>query len=670
MIGICLAGFIATLVLMPSPAKAWWNDEWSLRKKITIDSSAAGANITDQIGTTPVLIRLHAGNFRFSSAKEDGSDLRFVAGDDKTPLKYHIEKFDPLLAEGLLWVAVPNVAPGAKTDIWLYYGNKKAVSVADAKGTYDPDTLADFHFAERGTPSIDSSVWANNAQSVGQPAEGAIIGTGLRLDGRTPLTLPASPSLALAANAAFTWSAWIKPATLQPNSAIYSRRDGANGLVIGLDNGVPFVEVTNAGTAQRSGAGAPLAPDSWHHLAVVANNGQLTVYLDGNAYATLNAAVPALNTIALVGGDSAAAAPAAAPSAATTPSTTDQPDASAAPAAGGADASALPAATPDANAAAATSPAPAAAAPAAATMVGFAGDIDELQISKVARPAGFIKIAAIGQGSDQAKLITYSVDEQTASWLSGYFVVILKSVTIDGWVVIGLLLIMAALSWVVMFEKARYLNAQTKANVQFMKGFREVASDLTVLDHGDADEVATLGGRLDARDVKMMQSSSLYRIYHIGAAELRHRFNRADGKFFALTGPSIAAIRAALDGAVVKEMQKLNRLMVILTIAISGGPFLGLLGTVVGVMITFAAIAASGDVNVNAIAPGIAAALVATVAGLGVAIPALFGYNYLLSRIKDLTSDIQVFVDEFVTKMAELYSADRPDPIEHRIAAE
>jgi biopolymer transport protein ExbB len=62
--------------------------------------------------------------------------------------------------------------------------------------------------------------------------------------------------------------------------------------------------------------------------------------------------------------------------------------------------------------------------------------------------------------------------------------------------------------------------------------------------------------------------------------------------------------------------------MVMLTIAISGGPFLGLLGTVVGVMITFAAIAASGDVNVNAIAPGIAAALAATVAGLAVAIPA------------------------------------------------
>ncbi|RZI39601.1 MotA/TolQ/ExbB proton channel family protein, partial [Herbaspirillum sp. HC18] len=83
--------------------------------------------------------------------------------------------------------------------------------------------------------------------------------------------------------------------------------------------------------------------------------------------------------------------------------------------------------------------------------------------------------------------------------------------------------------------------------------------------------------------------------------------------------------------------------------------FLGLLGTVVGVMITFAAIAASGDVNVNAIAPGIAAALVATVAGLGVAIPALFAYNYLTIRIKDASSEMQVFVDEFITRIAESY---------------
>jgi biopolymer transport protein ExbB len=190
--------------------------------------------------------------------------------------------------------------------------------------------------------------------------------------------------------------------------------------------------------------------------------------------------------------------------------------------------------------------------------------------------------------------------------------VILKSVTLDGWVVIGILLIMAAVSWVVMYDRASYLNRQARANAQFMKSFRENATDLTMLDRGDADDVSSLGGRLSDADLKMMRASSLYRIYHIGAAEIRHRFAHKGTRMPVLSATSIAAIRAALDAGVVKEIQRLNRLMVVLTIAISGGPFLGLLGTVVGVMITFAAIAASGDVNVNAIAPGIAAALVAT----------------------------------------------------------
>lgn len=628
-----MLGVVLSLALLPSQAKAWWNDDWQLRKKITVDTSPAGAAVTDPIGGAPILVRLHVGNFRFGSAKDDGGDLRFVASDDKTPLKHHVEKYDSLLGEALVWVGMPSLMPGAKAEIWLYYGNKKAVATSDAKGTYDADTLLEYHFNERGTPPLDSSVWTNNAQSVGQPADGAMIGTGLRLDGRGPLTLPASPSLGLTDGSPFFWSAWIKPAAPQPNAAIYSRHDAANGLVVGLDNGTPFVEVTNAAAVQRSAAAAPIAANTWHHLAVVANNGQVTLYLDGVVYGSLNATIPALATVALIGGDTAA--PAAPPVAA------------------------APGVSPDAPAAGAVT-----------AMTEFIGDIDEMQIAKVARPAGFIKLAAIGQGPDQAKLVTFSVDEETGSWLSGYFAVILKSVTLDGWVVIGILMVMAVVSWVVMYDRASYLNRQARANDRFMKSFREIAADLTMIDSGDPDDVASLGGRMDKSDARVMRSSSLYRIYHLGVSEIRHRFAQNETRLPVLSATSIAAIRASLDSGYIKESQRLNRLMVVLTIAISGGPFLGLLGTVVGVMITFAAIAASGDVNVNAIAPGIAAALVATVAGLGVAIPALFGYNYLISRIKDLTNDMQVFVDEFVTKMAEFYSADRLDHADRKIAAE
>ncbi|HMU66543.1 MAG TPA: MotA/TolQ/ExbB proton channel family protein, partial [Cellvibrionaceae bacterium] len=67
------------------------------------------------------------------------------------------------------------------------------------------------------------------------------------------------------------------------------------------------------------------------------------------------------------------------------------------------------------------------------------------------------------------------------------------------------------------------------------------------------------------------------------------------------------------------------------------------------------AIAAAGDVNINAIAPGVSAALVATVGGLLVAIPAMFGYNFLAGIIKDTIADMRVFADEYVAKLAEYY---------------
>jgi biopolymer transport protein ExbB len=639
---VMVLALAAIATLWPGPAAAWWNDQWTLRKKITIDTGASGASISEPIGSTPILVRLHVGNFRFGSAKEDGGDLRFVASDDKTPLKFHVEKFDSLLGEALVWVSVPDLRPGTKSDLWLYFGNPKAPAATDTKGTYDSDTLLVYHFAERGTPAQDSSAWANGAQSVVPLVEGAIIGQGARFDGQTTLTLPGSPSLIVPEGGALTWSAWVKMPAPQPRAVLYARREGANSLVIGLDNGVPFVEVTNGGDVQRSGEGTPIAPETWHHVAMTANNGQIILYVDGNPLSTAAASLPTMTGAALIGGD--AAAPVSGASSANAPD--------------GAPAAAASGGNPPEGATAA-----------AAGSDGFVGDIDELQIAKVARPAGFIKLAAIGQGSEQSKLIAFSVDEETASWFSGYFAIILKSVTLDGWVVIGLLTIMAVVSWIVMINKISYLNRVAKANALFLRHFSEAAVDLdSLLRFDEAGEgVAGLGDLVAKKDRKTIRNSSLYHLFHRGMQEIRRRF-AVEGRARTLSAQSIQAIRAVLDSGYVRETQRLNKAMVVLTIAISGGPFLGLLGTVIGVMITFASIAATGDVNVNAIAPGISAALVATVAGLAVAIPALFGYNYLITRIKNTTSEMHVFIDEFVTRMAESYHALADDP--HKIAAE
>jgi biopolymer transport protein ExbB len=227
-------------------------------------------------------------------------------------------------------------------------------------------------------------------------------------------------------------------------------------------------------------------------------------------------------------------------------------------------------------------------------------------------------------------------------------------VTIDGWVVIAILAVMAVISFAVIFTKTRYVGRVARTNAKFLTLFEETGNDMYQLQN----VLAAQGSALNA--------SVLYRICDAGISDLARRAEQKRG-VLTLSAAAIETIRAKLDRSTAYESQRLNSAMVLLTIAISGGPFLGLLGTVVGVMITFAAIAASGDVNINAIAPGIAAALVATVAGLAVAIPALFGYNYLITRIKDITTEMHVFTDEFVTRLAETYE---PQDAAPRRAAE
>ena len=591
----------------------WWDAKWPTRKKIDIDTSGKGVAIAEPIGTTAVLVRLHEGVFSFMSAKEDGSDLRFVADDHKTPLKHHVEKWDSLLNEAYVWVQVPDLKPASTTSIWLYYGNTEATAPEAAKETYEPNTTLVYHFADAAKAGTDSSPTGASAEGAPPPAAGSLIGNGLRLFGQTPVKVPAPPLPEWAPGAPLTVSTWIKPSALQPNAVILSRRDGANAFVLGLDNGVPFVEVNK----KRSSAGAAIAAGGWHHIAAVADAGNITLYLDGKSYGAVTAAMPSLKTPVEIDKDSTA---------------TD--------------------------------------------LAGYTGELDEVQIAKTARPAGYLLFAAINQGSsaDKDKLLTVGADEASDHEEEGEIMKhlslitdISKDLTFDGWVVIFLCTLLAIVGWIIAAGKIMYLNTIEKASKEFMKRWEKISSDLTAIDTEDAESIKNIGGSVSSKMQKLMRQSPLYQLYHLGSEEISHRmksfrqvtFNpeekKVGSKVMGLSGRSIQAIKAALHGGMVREVQKLNGKLVFLTIGIAGGPYLGLLGTVIGVMITFAVIAKSGEVEVNSIAPGIAGALLATVAGLAVAIPALFIYSYLSSRIKDVVSNMETFIDEFVTKMAEHY---------------
>jgi biopolymer transport protein ExbB len=151
-LAICLIALI-----VPTTAHAWWNGDWAIRKKTTVDTSASGVAINQPIGPAVVLLRLHDGNFQFAAAKDDGSDIRFVAADDKTLLTYHIERYDSLLNEAFVWVKIPDLAAGGKTIFWLYYGNSgnAAARVDNSKATYDPETVLVYHF--NAEPPVDAT---------------------------------------------------------------------------------------------------------------------------------------------------------------------------------------------------------------------------------------------------------------------------------------------------------------------------------------------------------------------------------------------------------------------------------------------------------------------------------------------------------------------------------
>ncbi len=578
---------VLAIAAIPAAANAWWQKDWPLRKEITLDASSKGGNILQPAGRIPVLIRLHTGNFTFTDASKNGDDLRFVAEDDKTPLAFHVESFDPLLGVAAVWVDVPQFPVGAAKKIWMYYGNKKAVPAGDAAATFDADYALVYHFdGPAGSPPLDST--ANHVTALTTPGgvdEASVIGKGAKFNGAGGVSIPAAPSLAAAAGAPFTFSAWVKSSAPRPREAIYVRRDGASATVVGLDSGVPFVEIRGGSGAPRLTANQPVAPGQWTHIAVTADGKVITLYVNGHQAATVPGALPASSGAAELGADSA------------TPS----------------------------------------------DLTPFAGVLDEARISKTTRSATLVQVDASTQGAE-SRLVVYGDAQKQAGIGFGTLGLIVTHVDLPAWCIIGLLGLLAIGSWWVMYVKIDYVNQVDRSNDRFLAFFHE---------HG-GDPVA-LNAQIEPR---RFAASSLYRIYHAGAEEMSRRSKRGQGT---MSEQGVEVVRSLMNTRLVRENQRLSSALVVLTIAISGGPFLGLLGTVVGVMITFADIAAAGDVNINAIAPGISAALLATIAGLAVAIPALFAYNYILLRNKNVSANMLVFVDEFVTRISELHrDNDRP----------
>jgi biopolymer transport protein TolQ len=229
---------------------------------------------------------------------------------------------------------------------------------------------------------------------------------------------------------------------------------------------------------------------------------------------------------------------------------------------------------------------------------------------------------------------------------------------VQGKVIVLILCVGSALTWTIMLTKWQELRRCQKTAGAFLAQFRR-----------DRDPLHLFINNFQ------MPDSPLYNIYRLGAEEVSTRFGRGEPtkvsggyKTFG-NGPALLEVepatergcvnldtlRGVLGRAIDAEILKLENNVSWLSTAVQGGPFLGLLGSAWGVMSVFAAMGEQGTVRLGAVAPGISAALLATVVGLLVAVPSLFAYNWIAARIRHQTMEMENFADEFVAAIEHNY---------------
>ena len=208
-----------------------------------------------------------------------------------------------------------------------------------------------------------------------------------------------------------------------------------------------------------------------------------------------------------------------------------------------------------------------------------------------------------------------------------------------GQVILAILCGMSVVSWVVIFHKWRQFKAVDSHSDKFFQHFRRARKLGEV--HGEA---------------RAHSASPMANIYRLGVEELMHlrELKGANGATqthgTGLTDHEFDVLEMTMEKTMTEEMVKLERQVVYLATTTSAAPFLGLLGTVVGIMDSFWAIGERGSASLAVVAPGIAEALLATIVGLGAAIPAVIAYNWANARTKNLHDRSSGFILDFLAR--------------------
>ncbi len=218
-----------------------------------------------------------------------------------------------------------------------------------------------------------------------------------------------------------------------------------------------------------------------------------------------------------------------------------------------------------------------------------------------------------------------------------------EKATAEGRLTVVALILVSLLSWTVIASKTLQLARASQASKRFLAAYRASRDPLEL-----------------QRSGAVFEGAPAYEVYAAAVGELKHHLAIAaatPGGGRRISPSAFESIRVTVEEAAIGEAQRLEKGMIVLSTAVSGGPFIGLLGTVWGVMDTFAGIARVNSASLTAMAPGVAGALIATVVGLLVAIPAMFAHNFMVTRIRLFTQELDGFAIRFVTQVEQHYVA-------------
>lgn len=200
-------------------------------------------------------------------------------------------------------------------------------------------------------------------------------------------------------------------------------------------------------------------------------------------------------------------------------------------------------------------------------------------------------------------------------------------------VVLAILLIFSIYSWAIIFSKFASFKKAERATNDFLSRFRSRAklSDVYV-------------------DSEAATASPLARIFLAGYKEITGQMSEVAGRV-----RSIDAVSRVLQSATIDEVNRLEKSLTWLATTANASPFIGLFGTVVGIVIAFQGLSSATASTIQSVAPGIAEALIATAAGIGAAVPAAIFYNYFLNKVKNMTATMDRFSMEMLNLIERNY---------------